>query len=201
MKNFMELEEPFQKADEPDHAGKTHMRIRNAKPWELDRIMEIYELARGYMAKNGNPGQWTGGYPQPEVVQRDMEQGNCYVCETNRKIVGVFTFFTGEEPSYRQIEKGEWHRMEPYGTIHRVASDGSVRGLAAACFAFCREKCSYLRIDTHRANLPMQRALKQFGFRPCGIVHVEDGTERIAFDYEAEEKNEPEEKDKAGGRP
>ncbi len=38
-----------------------------------------------------------------------------------------------------------------------------------------------LKLDTHNDNKPMQNLLKKLGFVPCGIITVEDGTERIAF--------------------
>lgn len=159
------------------------MLIRNAVPKDLPQIMKIYENARSYMRKTGNPTQWSGGYPGEDVIRRDMEEGNFYVCENEDRIVGVFTFFMGGDPNYVRLDQGSWHSDAPYGTIHRVASDGSIRGFASICFLFCLEKCSYLRIDTHRDNRPMQKALHKFGFRQCGIVYMEDGTERIAFDF------------------
>ena len=70
----------------------------------------------------------------------------------------------------------------PYGTIHRVASDGSVRGITQACFDFCKQHCDYLRIDTHANNLPMQNAIEKAGFHRCGMVAMEDGSPRIAYD-------------------
>ena len=35
--------------------------------------------------------------------------------------------------------------------------------------------------DTHEKNLPMQRVFQKNGFLRCGLIRVEDGTERIAF--------------------
>ena len=97
--------------------------------------------------------------------------------------VGTFTLIVGEEPNYQRIENGAWHSDKPYGTIHRMASSGAAKGIAKACFAFCCEQIDYLRIDTHRENLTMQAAIQQFGFRKCGTIFVENGTERIAYDY------------------
>ena len=70
-----------------------------------------------------------------------------------------------------------------YGTIHRIASDGTTKGFARRCFDFCRQKCNYLRIDTHANNKPMQGAIRSYGFQECGIIHTRDGSDRIAFDY------------------
>jgi RimJ/RimL family protein N-acetyltransferase len=38
-----------------------------------------------------------------------------------------------------------------------------------------------LKIDTHRDNIPMQKVLKRNGFSECGIIYIENGDERIAF--------------------
>ena len=38
-----------------------------------------------------------------------------------------------------------------------------------------------IRIDTHKDNIPMQRALAKHGFIKCGIIHLANGDERIAF--------------------
>lgn len=96
---------------------------------------------------------------------------------------GVFAFIPGEDPTYRYIEDGSWHWNRPYGTIHRLASRGTARGVAKACFDFCREKIPYLRIDTHADNHPMQSAVLRYGFRKCGTIYLTDGSPRIAFDY------------------
>ena len=94
----------------------------------------------------------------------------------------VFSAF-GEDESYRVIEDGAWHLDQPYGTIHRLASNGKARGVSKACFDFCTAQIGYLRADTHADNRPMQRLLEAYGFRRCGVIHgAFDGGERIAYD-------------------
>lgn len=51
--------------------------IRPAVPADIPRVMEIYAEAREFMRRNGNPGQWIDGYPQEEVVRRDLADGIC----------------------------------------------------------------------------------------------------------------------------
>lgn len=160
------------------------MEIRQATMADLPVIMSIYESARVFMKKHGNPTQWAVGYPAQPLVETDIAEKNCYVCEKQENVVGVFSLIIGEDPTYRNIEHGTWHSTQTYGTIHRLASDGKTGGIAKACFAFCAEKCSYLRIDTHADNLPMQGAILKFGFQKCGIIRVADGSERIAFDIQ-----------------
>ena len=98
------------------------------------------------------------------------------------QIVGGFAFIIGREPNYAVIENGAWHSDQPYGTIHRIASNGQAKGIACACFDFCHSKIDCLRIDTHADNKPMQNAIGSYGFRYCGIIHVADGTPRNAYD-------------------
>ena len=114
-----------------------------------------------------------------------MEKGICYVCTEEEHIAGVFVFFKGEDPTYRIIREGSWHRNSPYGVLHRVASDGSIKGIARFCFDFAKENCDYLRIDTHKDNIPMQNTLAKNGFCRCGIINTDDGSPRIAYDWEA----------------
>ncbi len=159
------------------------MEIRKSTLEDVDRILEIFAIAKGFMDAQGNTTQWEPGYPGRAVLEQDIEQGNSYVLEDNGKVVGTFAFILGEDPTYRVIEQGAWHSTKPYGTIHRVASDGSVKGIARTCFAYGLTKVDYLRIDTHQNNQSMQAAIRRFGFRECGIIHVRDGSPRIAFDY------------------
>jgi hypothetical protein len=159
------------------------MEIQKSKREDLPAMLEIYAQARSFMAQNGNPTQWAGGYPAPELLEEDIARGNSYVCLEKGKIVGTFAWIIGSEPTYQIIEAGTWRQDTPYGTIHRLASDGKTHGVAAACFAFCRQQIPHLRIDTHGDNLPMQGAIEKFGFCKRGIIYVADGSPRIAYDY------------------
>ena len=48
--------------------------------------------------------------------------------------------------------------------------------------AFCEKQIPHLRIDTHEDNKVMQHLIEKNGFKKCGIVYVEDGTERFAYE-------------------
>ena len=79
------------------------------------------------------------------------------------------------------ISEGAWPDRLPYGTIHRIASDGS-GGILGTAVAYGKARSDYLRIDTHEDNHVMQHALGKQGFRRCGIIHIADGSPRIAYD-------------------
>lgn len=166
--------------------GNKNMNIRKAALSELDNILCIYAYAREQMKKNGNPGQWGDDKPDRQTIVRDIRNGYCHVIEHEGNICGVFAFLSGEEPTYRVIE-GKWTNDSPYGTIHRVASDGSVRGILKECLDFCERQFRNIRIDTHEDNKIMQKLLEKYGYIKCGIIHVEDGTPRIAYQKSAAE--------------
>ena len=103
-------------------------------------------------------------------------------CTVNGRLEAVFAFILGPDPTYAKIEDGQWLNDEvPYGTIHRLASAGDRRGVASEVIAWCLEHCESLRADTHADNKIMQHLLEKNGFVRCGIIHVEDGTPRVAY--------------------
>ena len=150
-----------------------------AKTEDLDRILEIYEAARKFMAENGNPTQWNNGYPTRELLETDIRLNRLYSISRNDEICGVFVFFIGDDPTYRYIE-GSWMDDTAYGVIHRIAGNGG--GIFAAALDFCQAQISHIRIDTHHNNTPMQRVVEKADFSRRGIIYVEDGTPRIAYE-------------------
>lgn len=164
-----------------------HMLIRPAKLEDLDEIIPIYESARRYMKLSGNPNQWTDGYPERKIIHNDIINGNSFVFETDSHLNAAFTFIVGEEPTYHKIFEGAWLNSSPYGTIHRIASNGTSCGIFKHSLEFCIELAknnglNSIRIDTHADNLIMQKLIEQSGFSFCGIVLVRNG-KRKAYQY------------------
>lgn len=90
--------------------------------------------------------------------------------------------YLGRELLVKNITDGQANVLEEKGKVHRLASDGTVKGAGRACLTYCSDRKPYLRIDTHKNNLPMQKVIESFGFKRCGIITVRGG-ERIAYDY------------------
>ncbi len=161
------------------------MEIRHTQEQDLDRVMEIYAYARKFMAEHGNPKQWGAtNWPPRDLVAQDIRRQKSYVCTQDDRIAGVFYFDAGEdiEPTYRDID-GAWKGGPRYGVVHRIASDGSVKGCGAFCIDWAFAQCGHLRIDTHGDNTVMQNLLKKLGFAYCGIIHVEeDDDPRLAYE-------------------
>jgi hypothetical protein len=158
------------------------MTIRNAKINEARIIKDVYENAKLFMRASGNMHQWTGDYPSVELIERDINNGNCFVCEEENEILGVFCLFEGPDITYGKIVDGNWISDGDYYVIHRIAMKVHGKGIAQKCFDFGMSKNGHLRIDTHKDNVPMQRALLKYGFLRCGIIYLESGDERIAFE-------------------
>lgn len=157
------------------------MKVRKAEINDLETMMEIYESARKFMAKTGNPTQWGNGYPKEELLRSDIAAGISYVAEQDGEIECTFVYFEGNDPTYQVIENGGWLNDRPYGVIHRVASRGKVKGAGVTCILWGFEQCGNLKIDTHDDNKVMQHVLERAGFVKCGRIYTEDGSPRIAY--------------------
>ena len=166
---------------------KSNMYIRKSEAADVPRMMEIYAYARDYMAKTGNPNQWgPTGWPPEELIREDIHSGNSYVCLNEQKeVIGTFYFIQGVdiEPTYREITDGAWMDDSSYGVVHRIAADGSQKGIGEFCLRWAFDQCGHMRIDTHGDNVPMQRLLEKLGFTRCGTIYVlEDDYPRFAYE-------------------
>ena len=167
------------------------MNIRKANYKDLEEIRLIYQSARKFMSDNGNPNQWGNNNPPPSRTEEDLRENNLSVVEDDKDILAVFFYKYGDDPTYKIIYQGSWLNNSPYGVIHRIAVSDKARGkgIAGICFDFAYNQCKNLKIDTHKDNIPMQRALAKHGFKQCGIIHLVNGDKRIAF-QKTEDNNE-----------
>lgn len=157
------------------------MNIRKTTFDDLDVILNLYENARSFMARTGNPAQWGTNYPPAAMLEQDITDGHSYVCEEAGHIIATFYFCVGKDDTYARIYEGEWLNDRPYGVVHRITSDGSVKGAASFCINWALSQCGNLKIDTHQDNKVMQYLLEKNGFTYCGLIYTEDGSSRIAY--------------------
>ncbi len=167
------------------------MEFITAKPEHIDDILAIAAQAMAQLKRMG-VDQWQRGYPNREVWLRDIENGAAWLAVEKGKVLGTMSFFTEPEEAYAKIE-GAWLADVPYASIHRVcvADDSKGQGIAGKLFehgfALARERgLTSVRIDTHRDNAPMNRAIAKAGFTYCGVIRLigteENGNERVAFE-------------------
>ena len=111
-------------------------------------------------------------------------RGDSFVFEQAGRIVGTFVLREGADPTYAKLYSGRWlSQAVAYATIHRIAGTGEVRGLLSHAVAYARKRHQHLRIDTHRDNAVMQKAINKAGFVYCGIIHCRDGSDRLAYEW------------------
>ena len=130
--------------------------IRHAELQDLEAVQAVYAQARKFMAETGNPNQWGKTHPPRETLET--------------------------EPTYQRIDDGAWLSDASYGVIHMVASDGTVHGFLQQVVAYCEQQTKHLRIDTHHDNKVMQHVIGKNGFTRCGVIYLEDGDPRIAYE-------------------
>ncbi|HUH26045.1 MAG TPA: hypothetical protein VLY87_05425 [Flavobacterium sp.] len=159
------------------------MEIIQAKEKHLEDVMEVINYAKSFMRLNGNNTQWSDNYPSKDIIINDICSNQGFVCIENNEILGYFCFNQGAdpEPTYKIIENGKWLNELPYGVVHRLASSGKINGVAKACFDYCFSQINNIKVDTSHINTPMQHFFKKYGFTYCGIIYVNDGSPRDAF--------------------
>lgn len=156
--------------------------IREATAADLDGIMPVLDAAKGIMRSDGNMNQWSDGYPSREAILADIHRNGGFVVEDSGRVTGYFAFLPSPEPTYSYIEGGEWiDDVLPYHVIHRIASYPDAHGVFSDMIDFCFDRDPNIRIDTHRDNSIMRHNIAKHGFIYCGIIYLESGDERLAY--------------------
>ena len=158
------------------------MTIRPSTYADINALLAIFAHARQQMAADGNPTQWADGYPSHQQLVEDIQRGVSFVVEEDGQPCATFVFILGEDPTYQIIEDGAWlDNIHPYGTIHRIASNGQQRGVFCSVLDWCTAHCSNIRIDTHQHNQRMIHLIENAGFSRCGIIYTRDHSPRVAY--------------------
>ena len=157
--------------------------IRKSTVEDIPAIQGIFVLARKFMAETGNPNQWADGYPSGELLQEDVSSGDSYVVVEDNAVAATFVLRGGNDPTYDVIYEGAWQNDMPYATIHRIASNGKVKGILHLAMEYALHIYDSIRIDTHRDNRVMQSAIRKEGFAYCGIIRCWNGSERLAYQF------------------
>ena len=167
------------------------MEIRKSSLADLSTLMDIFDEARRTIADLGI-NQWQNGYPTAEIIENDIAKGESYVAEISGKVTASFVMLLDGEPTDDKIYDGEWksgNDNQSYLAIHRVAISVSRRGSGASgkliAFAeeFGRENLKKsIRIDTHEGNVVMRRMLEKNGFSYTGVIYLDSGEKRVAYE-------------------
>lgn len=163
------------------------MKIRLAKRKDLPQMRKIFEYGRKIQLKSGNLDQWEEGYPSEALILEDIQKEAAYLSlDESGEILAIFSLFTEADPTYSKIE-GSWLNNESYATIHRIASSGKMSGAGQDCIKWVIKQYNNVRIDTHHRNQQMKHLLGKLGFDYCGIIYLENGEEREAYQYRSKD--------------
>lgn len=168
------------------------IQIRKSEIKDIPKIMEIIGQAVESLKKRG-VDQWQNGYPNEEAMKADIAKSISYVAclieNGEEQIVGTAAISFEPEPTYAGIYDGYWREDAPYVVIHRIATKENMkgRGIAGSLIDYARRLCrmqgvEWMRIDTHRDNLVMQKFLEKQGFVRRGSITLEDGAHRFGYD-------------------
>lgn len=169
------------------------LQLKKSQISHLEDVYAIMQDAKLFQKQN-NIRQWTEEKPSFEDIKKDIENQQSFVLQNNEndEIIACAAVIIGEDSTYLSIYEGNWHTSsngEEYAAIHRFALSKKYAGKGFSeifmekIFGYLRELRIYnVRIDTHKDNVFMQKLIKKSGFQYCGIIHIADGSLRLAYD-------------------
>ncbi|MGY6649432.1 GNAT family N-acetyltransferase [Wenyingzhuangia sp. IMCC45574] len=160
--------------------------LQKAVSSDVDTIWEILQQAIAKRKREGST-QWQDGYPNPEVIKKDVEKETGHLLIDKGNIVGYVSILINDEPAYGDIE-GKWLSDSDFIVFHRVAISESYlgKGLAKKMmnlieeFALQRQIYS-IKADTNFDNYAMLSIFEKSGYSYCGEVYFRN-TPRKAYE-------------------
>lgn len=160
--------------------------FRKAKQDDAPRIWDILQQAITRRKEDGSK-QWQDGYPNPDVVQNDIDKGIGYVLTDAETIIGYSAVLINDEPAYAGIE-GKWITNGDFVVVHRIAvsPDYLGKGLSAQILKHIEElalqnNINSIKVDTNFDNPAMMRIFEKLGYAYCGEVFFR-GSARKAYE-------------------
>ena len=163
---------------------------------EISDIPEIWVILQKAIQRRKEEGsnQWQDGYPNPEVIQNDIEKEIGFVLTDNQKIIGYTAVLINDEPEYARIE-GKWVTNADFVVFHRVAisEDYLGKGLAKIMIGFIEDyalenQIYSVKADTNFDNHAMMAIFDRLGYVYCGEVYFR-GSARRAYEKVLVNKN------------
>ena len=154
--------------------------IRLAQINDLDEIMCMIFEGRKHIQTYNIP-QWINGYPSVDTITQDINNNRGYVLIDNDEIIGYFVVLK-HDPCYDNID-GKWIDDSDYVAIHRTVTKYFNKGLGSKMFDEIKKYYDHIRVDTHEGNISMNKCLLKNNFKYCGVIHLEDGSPRNAYEF------------------
>ncbi|MBS0030859.1 GNAT family N-acetyltransferase [Chitinophaga sp. 22321] len=160
--------------------------FRKAKEQDATQIWSILEKAIARRKADGSE-QWQNGYPNPEIVESDINKGYGYILADGETMIGYCAVMINDEPAYADI-KGQWLTDGDFVVYHRVAIAEAYLGKGMAQemmrqienYALTHH-ISSIRVDTNFDNKGMLHLFDKLGYTYCGEV-ILAGAPRKAYE-------------------
>ncbi|WP_207425820.1 GNAT family N-acetyltransferase [Pedobacter sp. SYSU D00535] len=155
----------------------------------MEELQPIWDIIRQAIIRRKEDGsnQWQDGYPNPEVIKKDIEAGAGFVLTEGDTVIGYCTVLVNDEPAYAEIE-GTWLTNDDFVVIHRVAiSESHVgKGLAKRILGFVEDyavsnEIYSIKADTNFDNIAMMKTFEKLDYVYCGEVYFR-GSPRRAYE-------------------
>lgn len=160
--------------------------FRKAEVPDAGAVWEILQQAIERRRLDGSR-QWQDGYPNPDTVKEDIENGWGFVLANETGIIAYSALIVNDEPAYDQID-GAWLTNGDFLVVHRVAVSDRVAGKGIATRLFkaiehyaIAQDIPSIKVDTNFDNPAMLRILDKLGYSYCGEV-ILFGAPRKAFE-------------------
>ena len=157
--------------------------FRQAKYSEASHIWQILKDAIQRRKEDGS-NQWQDGYPNMEVIKKDIKKKIGFVLTQNNTIIGYSAVIINDEPDYINIE-GRWLSDQDFVVYHRVAvseaflAKGMAKKMIKLIEQYALSKNIYsLKADTNHDNIPMMKIFEKLGYSFCGIVYIRQSPRR-----------------------
>lgn len=160
--------------------------FRKACPEDVAQIWQILHQAIERRKDDGSK-QWQDGYPNIEVVNKDIRGGHGFVLLDKEIVIGYIAVYINDEPAYENII-GKWMTNDDFVAIHRVAVSASHlgKGLAKQLLTHVEtlaisEEIYSIKADTNFDNAAMINIFLKLGYLYCGEVTFR-GDQRRAYE-------------------
>lgn len=139
------------------------------------------------MRASGNL-QWGDDYPNPQVFEQDIKDGQLWVAEVDNQIAGVTAITTEQYPEYAQAGMDI---NEAAVVTHRLAVSPRFpgRGIAKALMQQAeivaqQRGIPLLRVDTNSQNQATQKLFPKIGYEYKGeiILQLRPGLKFVCFE-------------------
>lgn len=160
--------------------------FRKAITSEIPQIWGILQQAIERRKEDGS-NQWQDGYPNPDVIQNDIEKNAGFVMTEDATIIGYSAILINDEPQYQKIE-GSWLTNDDFVVFHRVAISETHlgKGLAKKLMNFIEDFAISngiysVKADTNFDNIAMMAIFEKMGYSYRGEVYFR-GSARKAYE-------------------